>query len=241
MPKLDLGSQNIGNLMQQMNEFYAPQGARCRATPRQMGLLLDELAAYTHEVQKVASEEGLDADTNVTQWALDMASWQARLAGYRRALETIGKGDLDSEHGCELVYRHVTGPLLDGLHYTAAVGILLDTAERERIKTGKGHSATDKPEPHPEGHSNPKPPDVVTPFSLGNQVLVYQQFQAERWFNWVRKLLVKAGKLWDQIVKFVKDVRRGQYNWTAIAFAGGLAIAAGGAWWLRRSRARAPT
>ena len=168
-------------LVKEMNSRYQPPG-RCVATPLQMNLLLKKLSEYTTEVQKAANREGLDDDSKVPQWAADMASWQQRLAHYQLMLNQVPRTQWSSTKGCEDIYTTVTAPLLDGIYYEVLPGIVLTEQEKAQMLAGTGHGTfgQDTPHKHPEGHSNPKPPDVMTPFSLGNQVLVYQQHQKER-------------------------------------------------------------
>lgn len=174
-----LTKTDLDVLIKEMNQRYQPEG-KCLATPAQMNLMLKKLEAYTEEVQEMAADQGIDDDANVQQWALDMAAWQQRMAHYKAELAEVPKNEWSTKKGCDAIYQNVTAPLLDGIWYEILPGIVLSQAEKTNIVSGTGHPITDIKRPHPEGHSNPKPPDVGTPFTLGNQVLVYQEHQKER-------------------------------------------------------------
>lgn len=130
-------------------------------------------------------------DVDVAQWRQDMATWQFRLAEYQRLVDAIPQDEWDSVEACRELYPLVTAPLLDGIWYQELPGIVLSSEEKQRISDGTRHCPSDVetcvdikyriPEAgdHPPGHSNPKPPDSMTPFSLGNQIIVYQDFQRE--------------------------------------------------------------
>ncbi len=188
-----LTQTDIDILVQKMNDRYQPKTGVCVATPAQMDNLLKRLNAYTKQVQDAAEDEGLDKDTNVAQWALDMASWQQRIAHYKQELLLIPKSDWDTETGCEAIYETVTSPLLDGVYYEVLPGIVLSPQEKVDILAG--------------GQSNPKPNDVISPFTLGNQVLVYKQHQKER-----------ADQFWKDLEASAKRLKK------AIAEAGKLAL-----------------
>ncbi len=139
----------------------------------------------------VASDLLGGGDVDVPQWRRDMTNWQYRLAEYQRLVDAIPQSQWDSAEGCSELYPLVTAPLLDGIWYQVMPGIVLNSEEKQRIREGTRHCPEGEEtcidvayrDPvsgdHPPGHSNPKPPDAMTPFSLGNQIIVYQDFQAE--------------------------------------------------------------
>lgn len=195
-----LTRQAIDQVVRDMNDFYQPGNEACgKATPAQMALLLERLDEYTQRVKDAAAKEGLatewtdpwtgesrtTGDAHNPQFAVDMANWEQRLEHYRSVLESVAEEDFETEEGCAKIYRKVTGPLLDGIWYEVLPGVNLNSEEKTRITTGQGHPTTDVPttlggQDHPPGHSNPKPPDVISPFTLGNQVLVYKEHQDQR-------------------------------------------------------------
>lgn len=130
-------------------------------------------------------------DVDVAQWRTDMTNWQYRLAAYQRVIDGVAASEMDTPAGCSEIYPLVTAPLLDGIYYDIMPGILLSKEERRRIQDGARHCPEGEEtcvdiayrDPatgdHPPGHSNPKIPDAITPFSLGNQIIVYQDFQKE--------------------------------------------------------------
>lgn len=203
-----LSKKAVDEIVRDMNGFYQPDNEACgKANPAQMKLLIERLSDYTKQVKEAASQEGLltqftDPYTGATktlpskfnaQFALDMAAWDRRLNHYRRVVEQIPDEQATTADGCELIYKQVTGPLLDGIYYEVLDGIVLNNTEKERIATGKGRPSTDvattvRGKLHPPGHSNPKPPDVITPFTLGNQVVVWHQHQEERLRDFWRDL-----------------------------------------------------
>jgi hypothetical protein len=208
-----LTKNDIDTLMKQMNVRYQPYSGECVATPAAMDLLLQRLRAYTTEVQKAAEREGLDEDENVQQWALDMAAWQQRLGHYQAELNSVPESEWYTKKGCEAIYTEVTAPLMDGIWYTILPGISLMPEEKSRMQSGVGHPQLDVgrctdasckevviPD-HPPGHSNVKPPDVHVPFTLGNQVLVYQQHQRERWEQFWKDLWDETKKMGEKLQK----------------------------------------
>lgn len=148
-------------------------------------------------------------DVDVAQWRRDMANWQYRLAEYQRVLDNIPSDRMNTAEGCREIYPLVTAPLLDGIWYEVLPGVVLSNEEKQRIREGTRHcpegveTCTDiayrDPETgdHPPGHSNPKPPDAITPFSLGNQIVVYQDFQKENAERFFDDLLEGARKFVD--------------------------------------------
>lgn len=205
----ELSPTSIDQLMREMNAFYQPPDGRCVATPEQMTLLLDRLEAYTDEVQEAAVKEGLDSDTHAAQWGLDMAAWQQRLSHYRRAVEAIPSSEFTTAAGCGALYQPVVAPLLDGIWYEELPGITLSQEDRVRLASGQGHPSPDvTTKDHPGGHTTPKPPDVIMPFSLGNQVLVYKEFQEERKRRFWEDLRSEA----EELLSAGRDIVRGVPN-----------------------------
>jgi hypothetical protein len=209
MPRIT--PQDVGDIVKKMNAMYQPPDGRCAATPEKMDLLVTKLEAYTKEVQKQRHGDDPDADLinyfdiswgSASQWANDMAHWQARLGRYRQVLDEVPKSEWRTVAGCKAIYSLVTAPLLDGIYYEVLPGIVLNEEEKQRILMGSGHPGPGVLDvvtlDHPGGHSNPKPPDVSTPYSLGNGILIFQEFQRE---NFARLLsdLNKAFK--DAIAK----------------------------------------
>ena len=103
------------------------------------------------------------------------------------------------------------------------------------MATATGHpKTTDVKTPgHPEGHSDPKSHDAITPFTLGNQIIVYQDFQSEN-----------ATRLFDDLLSGLPAVPPlADWSWwtkAALLTAGGLAVAGVGFYayrWVRPSRA----
>ncbi|MCH9637755.1 MAG: hypothetical protein K0U16_07410 [Gammaproteobacteria bacterium] len=176
-------------------------------------------------------------DVDVAQWRRDMANWQYRLGQYQLVLDGIPKEMLDTPEGCREIYPLVTAPLLDGIYYQVMPGIVLSQAEKETMRRGDSHcpagmdTCVDVPyrpgggeevpageaRDHPMGHSLPKPPDVVTPFSLGNQIIVYQDFQRENFQRFI-----------DDLIKGAKDIVDPDewpwWVWAAIVAGGGLGV-----------------
>ena len=181
MATFPISLKDVGAIVREKDVLFQPEGTRIpgdpryqdrptNATPTNMKLLLDQLDAYTKSVQEAAKAEGMTSDDVVQQWQNDMANWQFRIAHYNQVLATVPVAERDTVSGADLIYFNVTAPLLDGVWYQVLPGIVLSAAEKERMALGPI-----------EGFSNDKPPDVATPFMLGNQVLVYKQHQPERW------------------------------------------------------------
>jgi len=169
-----------------------------KTNPAQMALLLARLKDYTKRVKAAANEyklatEWTDPVTGAKkttgskynpQWAVDMGNWEQRLAHYQRVVDSVPEDQMQTKSGCILIYKQVTAPLLNGIWYEALPGIMLDDDSKDRIGTGEGHPQTDTAtvvdgKDHPPGHSTAKPPDVISPFTLGNQVLVFKESQDE--------------------------------------------------------------
>ena len=186
---------NVAQIVADKNRIYQPEGPRIpglpghdqkpsNATPAQIKLLLDELGAYTEEVQKAAAEEGVTADVVMGQWQSVMSHWIARLNHYNEVLRSIPPEDAETLAGADAIYFNVTAPLLDGVYYEVLPGVVLNDEEKERMK-GTGPAAS----------SNQKPPDLYLPFSLGNQVRVYREHQRERWDKFWEDVRESASKL----------------------------------------------
>lgn len=183
---------DVGQMTEDMQRLYMPNRMVCgKAIPEALMLLLNTLETYTIEVQQEAEKQGIDKDhANVPQFAADMGNWQTRLAHYKHVLEQIPAKEWTTPVGCALAWRLVTAPLLAGFWYEILPGRNFSQEDKTRIATGQGHPETDgdwylgagkHTEQHPPGHSAASVPDMVTPFMLGNQVLVYGQHQQERW------------------------------------------------------------
>jgi hypothetical protein len=178
MPALPVSPKDVGAIVREKSALYQPEGKRVpgdpatqdkptQATPFNIKALLDQLDLYTKAVQEAANQEGLTEDANVQQWALDMSNWQYRLAHYYEVLRMLPPEQAETLAGADAIYFQVTAPLLDGVYYEVLPGIMLNDEERQRIANGEG--------------SNPKPPGVFYPFTLGNQVVEYRNHQRERW------------------------------------------------------------
>lgn len=167
-----------------------------------------------------ASELLGGGDVDVAQWRHDMATWQFRLADYQRAMDNVPAEQMNTLEGCRSIYTTVTAPLLDGIWYQQMPGIAMSDADKATIRDGTRHCppGVDVCEDivyrdpvtgdHPPGHSSPKVPDVISPFTLGNQIVVYQDFQKEnlrrliqdiedavnpnKWPWWLKAVLISA-------------------------------------------------
>lgn len=207
MPALTL--QDVSDLMREFNATYQPKGVCAATPRKMKLLLdlLEEYTDEVQWARNKYRALGIagialgpagiaitqllgGGDVSVAQWRRDMANWQYRLGEYQRLVEAIPESEWDSPEGCSELYPLVTAPLLDGIWYQVLPGIVLNSEEKQRIREAKRHcpegeTCTDITyrDPvsgdHPPGHSNPKPPDAMTPFSLGNQIIVYQDFQRE--------------------------------------------------------------
>lgn len=174
-----LKATDVGNLVSKMNLLYQPSGKCSPITDKpHMQDLVDLLRGYSDQVQGEADENGLSEDMNVAQWATDMASWRDRLGGYQAALDaaTHESGMLS----CEELYPTVVGPILDGKFAGA-----LSTA----------------------GISNPAVvtvPDIAAPYMLGNQVLVYGEFQAQNFEALINYFIDEAKSVAKKVGKAAK-------------------------------------
>ena len=200
-----LTNTDMFELVTRLNAEYQPPGM-CAATPRRLRVLVDAMQKYTNEVQAarqqykdlavaaialgpggIAVSELLGGgDVDVAQWRSDMTNWQFRLADYRRMLEQYiseHPTELDTPAGCEAIYKDVTSPLLDGVWYRVMPGVVLSQEERQAIQGG--------------GASNRKPNDVITPWTLGNQIAVYQDAQRENAIRFFDDLIENAKKVLD--------------------------------------------
>lgn len=149
-----LTTTNVGKLVADLNKLYQPKG-KCSLVTNgaTMQLLVNRLETYTRQVQDEATLQGLQFDTNVAQWATDMANWRQRLGAYQQ--ELIDTKKPDGVATCTELYDGLVGPLLDGNFASA------------KSTAGIANPAV------------PTVPDVATPYMLGNQVIVYREFQAE--------------------------------------------------------------
>ncbi len=220
MPALTI--TNAHDMMKGLNETYQPKGS-CAATPAKMKLLVGQLEEYTSEVQWARNKYILlgiaggfvagtllgGGDVDVPQWRADMTNWQYRLAEYARILDAVPTTAMNTTDGCRQIYTTVTAPLLDGIWYTTMPGIVMSKEDKKRIKDGKSHcppgveTCTDIayriPEvgDHPPGHTSPKIPDAMAPFTLGNQIITYQDFQKENADRFFADLLKNAKDIGD--------------------------------------------
>lgn len=196
---------DVAQITDDLRRFYLGEEGRreaCgKATPQAMALLLGRLEDLTAEVIDAAKngekwyQQDMLADENVAGFAISMAHWQQRLAHYKRAVQSIPASQWSTREGCEALYPMVTAPLIDGIWYEILPGMNFSQEDKARILAGRGHPAPTMDrttmvggEMHPGGHSGTKPPDLITPFSLGNQVVVYREHQRER-----------LQKLWDDL------------------------------------------
>ncbi len=150
-----LAQTDVGAVVRSMNDLYQPDGRCSKIADRSMmQLLINSLRGYTDVVEAKAVSEGLTTDTVQAQWMKDMANWRLRLASYQAGVSASVSPALTLA-SCEEIYPTVVGPLLDGVY--------------------SGSPVTD-------GIVNPaKPtvPDVAMPYMLGNQVIVYGEFQSQ--------------------------------------------------------------
>jgi hypothetical protein len=220
-----LNETDVGQLVKDQNERYQPQGPRIpgdpqrenlpsNATPAAMLILLDALVKYTEQVQSAAAKEGMNADVVMAQWQKDISNWVARLNHYREVTRSVSPEDANNLAGADAIYFTVTSPLLDGYWYEVLPGMNLSDEEKARMQQGP-----------PNGVSNKKPPDVYVPFSLGNQVLIYQQHQRERWDQlWVdvwENTLALPGQAADKL-------KKAGWDFMPWLVAGGVAVVGGG-------------
>ena len=193
MPELTIA--DVGDLVKHLNKLYQPKGG-CSALADKTGmqLLVMRLRNYTDQVQEEAEEAGLSDETNVAQWAIDMANWRQRLAGYHTAIdEAVEDPGIAS---CEELYPTVVGPLLDGVFAGA-----------------KSTAGIADP-------STPTVNDVATPYMLGNQVVVYREFQRQRFQALIDYFVDEAKAL---AKKVARAARKAAPNILMIGFGVGLA------------------
>lgn len=175
-----LTETNVGEIVKSKNKLYQPEGPRIPgdaryqnkptlATPKNLAVLLDELGNYTKAVRAAAERFGLTEDTVQVQWQKDMANWQYRLGHYYGLLRLVPQAEMENEIGADRVYFTVTSPLLDGVFYEGLPGIMLSAQDKAQLAQV------------PSPGTTPKPPDLYTPFALGNQVIEYREHQLERW------------------------------------------------------------
>lgn len=240
--------QDVGQITEDLRRFYLSDGQACgKTTPNELALLIDRLADLTEEVRSAARGEGslftgdMLVDSNVAQFSLDMAHWQQRLAHYRRAVEAIPQSMWGTPEGCVAIYKYVTAPLIDGIFYEMLPGISLSQTDKERMIKGEGHpSLIDGDRAtlvgktlHPGGHSGTKPPDFISPFTLGNQVIVYREHQTER-----------LNQLWEDLKSGFKNlvVPSVPTDWLRIALmvGGGVILTGGIIGWLSHRKKDKP-
>lgn len=109
----DVG-QIARDLQDKFGLFVRPRGEitsseKNRATPEDLAVLLDELAALTEELaerRRVVQVQTIAEDL----WDSDSAAWRARLAEYQAAVRAAPKGDRHA------VLWSVTAPLLLGFY-----------------------------------------------------------------------------------------------------------------------------
>lgn len=199
----------MDELVQEMNDEFQPKSGECKATPAAMLVLVQYLSAYTKEVQEAALFRGIDDDSNQLQWQSDMSNWLIRLSRYEDAILAVPTEEANTPEGCAAIYKTVTAPLLDGIYYEALPGINFSPDDLARMQAGEGHPGEGEDDTatpnHPGGHSNPKPNDVITPFTLGNQVLVYSEHQKERvWALWTY-VKEEARALAEKVVNVIEN------------------------------------
>jgi hypothetical protein len=244
---------DVGKMTEEMQKLYMPDRQACgKAIPEALMLLLSKLEAYTVEVQKEAETQKLADDDNVPQWALDMKNWQLRLAKYKRVLEFIPSKNWTTPAGCTLAWRLVTAPLLAGIWYEIAPGVNFSGEDKVKMSTGEGHDegyASGKDgwqvgdEPHPGGHSSLSPPDFVTPFMLGNQVLVYGAHQQERWQRFKDDLKAPFKAIFDALAALADLPSKAgaaakKLIWPLVGAAAVGLLIAGGVYYYRKTKAK---
>lgn len=203
-----VSKQEIDEVVKKYRERLLPKEGYCQATPAAMAMVVAELDDLTKSIIKESQSSGLIVDTNVAQWATDLATWQQRLAAYKSiladTLEKTASAKGSKTALCESIFKSVTSPLLDGYWYTNAPGIVFNQQELTRMKAGIGRPTLDSAvkingSPTPDGASNPKPADIITPFTLGNQLATWQDHQSDRFYSFFSDLdqalidIVKAG------------------------------------------------
>jgi hypothetical protein len=256
-----ISQQDVGQLVEDLHNFYEPEREACgKATPAQMRLLLQRLTDYTERVKAAAAEHKL-----VTEWtdpwtgkvystnspynpmfAVDMANWEQRLSHYGQVLASVSDSEAMTVEGCKRIYKQVTAPLLDGIYYEALPGTNLNAAEKARMASGVGHPDVDVLTlvgglEHPGGHSNSKPPDVISAFTLGNQVLVWRDHQDERvrqfWKDLKASAIALPKRLADAAKRALTPIGRDFLMPLGVALLGVSAVAVVG--WAIVSRAKA--
>lgn len=209
----ELTTVDIGKLVKKMNKVYQPAGRCAELTDKpHMQLLINRLRSYTNQVQEEADSNGyawvssslftpaLTEGATMGQWISDMANWRERLAGYQAALDSA-----DVEYGlesCRELYGPVVGPLMSGNYSDATVtsGIV-----NPRV---------------------PSVPDVAMPYTLGNQVKVWQDFQRQN-FEALINIIIDEGRRLGR--KVARAARRAAPSIGIIGV--GVAVAAVGIGW----------
>lgn len=191
-----LTTKDVGALVKKMNALYQPKGKCSPIADRpHMQAVVNKLYSYTTQVQDEADRLGLVDDEYVAQWASDMAHWRERLASYQAAINhaTQPAGRVS----CEELYGTVVGPLLDGNFTKATVTAGIMSPAVRSI------------------------PDVATPYMLGNQVIIYREFQADNFAAFIRFFIDEAKALGKKIAKAAKSAAP-----SVLAIGAGLALGA---------------
>lgn len=177
-----LTTKDVGALVKKANKLYQPKGKCSRLADRpHMQLLVTRLRSYTEQVQAEADRLGLVEDENVAQWATDMAYWRQRLAAYQEALDAAVKPS--GRPSCEEIYDTVVGPLLNG-NFTKASADGTAGIVNPAVRTV---------------------PDVAVAYMLGNQVVVYREFQAENFAALMGYFIESAKELGKKVAKAAKS------------------------------------
>lgn len=135
------------------------------ATPENVLLLLQHLAELTDELVAAQAERAAETPAcHDDAICRDLRRWQARLEEYYAFTAAVPDADLQDRNA---ILWQVTAPLFLGW-YGGKTG-----HEIELVPDGFGPSF-DPMVQHP--------PDIATPFTLANQLLVWQEWEEER-FN----------------------------------------------------------
>ena len=158
------------------------------ATPLNLSMLVEELQELTdaivirdRERRGIAGTEFefdcVDPTTGEAfdQLCLDLQRWQIRLHEYQRHLDAVPEGE---ERNRGLVLWEVTAPLFLGYHggQTGVEVPLIPDGYPPGFNVNVQHVA-----------------DLATPFSLANEMGVYEEFEAEQWDRFLDDLLDAAG------------------------------------------------
>lgn len=160
------------------------------ATPTNLDLLLGTLEQLTAELELADQErrampgteftfECIDPDTGEAfdQLCLDLMRWRVRLDDYRAWVDDVPGYERDSH---EVVLWEVTAPLFLGYH-----GGRTGT-EIELIEGG-----------YPPGFNvfTQHAPDLATPFSIANELEVYEEFEQEQWDRLLEDIVEETKKV----------------------------------------------